>query len=159
MKYISSSLAALAFASMAVQAQAQDATSAPPDTDAAAPAQPDTSPPPATPAPDTDTSPADTAAPPAASQASDAGVSGESTIQVSEAEIDQFAQATVKVQKINADTSLDDAAKQKQMADAVTAAGLDAARYNEIGQALATDGALRAKVQMAMAKYATPSQG
>jgi hypothetical protein len=78
---------------------------------------------------------------------------------VSDQEVDQFAQATVKLQSINADSTLDDNAKQTQMADAVKAAGLEPARYNEIGQALATDTELRAKVQTAMAKYAGPPKG
>ena len=153
MKYFSSSLIALAFAATAVQAPAQDASQAPPPQDSAAPAQPDTAPPPGTPAPDAD-------APPAASAATpDTSAGAQSSTQVSDQEVDQFAQATVKVQAINADTSLDDTAKQTQMADAVKATGLDAARYNEIGQAIATDSALRERVQTAMAKYAGPSRG
>ncbi len=98
----------------------------------------------ASPAPDAATPPADTA--PGAKQ-------------VSDTEVDSFAKATVELQKISADTALDETAKQGKMADAVKAAGLDPARYNEIGQAVSTDTDLRAKVQTAMAKYAGPSQG
>ena len=64
MKYFTSSLIALAFATTAVQAQAQDAAQAPPDQNAAQAAQPDTAPPPATPAPDTDAAPPQQAPPP-----------------------------------------------------------------------------------------------
>jgi hypothetical protein len=78
---------------------------------------------------------------------------------VSDAEVDQFAQATVKVQKIQADTTLDQSAKQQQMAAAVTGTGLQPARYNQIAKAVPADSALRARVQTAMAKYATPSKG
>lgn len=78
-------------------------------------------------------------------------------LQVSDAEIDQFAQATVKVQAINADASLAADAKQTQMAAAVKAAGLDPVRYNEIAKALPNDSALLAKVKTAMAKYMTPA--
>jgi len=172
MKYLSSSLIALGFALTAAQAQAQDAAppAPPPDNGAAAQPQPDAAAQSATPAPDTDAQPApDAAAPPQSSPAPeaaspqtaepDASTAAPSSIQVSDTEIDQFAQATVKVQKIDADTTLDANAKQTQMAAAVKSTGLDPARYNEIAKAIPTDDALRSKVQMAMAKYATPSQG
>ena len=73
---------------------------------------------------------------------------------VTDADIDSFAQATVKLQEIQADTTI--AADQKQMAmrDAVTSAGLDPAKYNAIGKAAAADATLRTKVQTAMSKYA-----
>jgi hypothetical protein len=166
MKYFAAPLIALAFGLAATQAQAQDASSAHPDT-SATPAQPATAPPPAAPAPegaipsqsapDASAPAAQTAPPAAAAPAADA--SAQTTTTVSDAEVDQFAQATVKVQKINADIKLDESAKQKQMADAVKAAGMDPARFNEIGKAIATDSALRAKVQTAMAKYAGPAKG
>lgn len=129
MKYLTTPLIALAFAATA--AQAQDA---------------------AQPAPDTATPPAS----PSAEAAAPAAAAGK---QVSDTEVDSFAKATVELQKINADTALDETAKQGKMAEAVKAAGLDPARYNEIGQAASTDTDLRAKVQTAMAKYAGPSQG
>jgi hypothetical protein len=150
MKYFTTPLIALAFAATA--AQAQDAAQAPPDQDAAQPA-PDAAPPPA--------APGDEAAPPATpgdeAAAPDAAAPGNA--QVSDAEVDSFAKATVELKKISDDAALDETAKQGKMADAVKAAGLDPARYNEIGQAIATDTELRAKVQTAMAKYAGPSQG
>jgi hypothetical protein len=158
MRYFATPLIVLAFSLAATQAQALDAASPP---------QPATAPPPATPAPEgalpsqpaPDTSaPAPQSAPPSVA-APDAGAAAQATTSVSDAEVDQFARATVKVQKINADTKLDESAKQKQMADAVKAAGMDPARFNEIGKAIASDTALRAKVQMAMAKYAGPSKG
>jgi hypothetical protein len=137
MKYLATPLIALAFGLAATQAQAQDAASPP---------QPDTS------------ASAAQSAPPAAATP-DAGATAQTATTVSDIEVDQFAQATVKVQKINADTKLAESAKQKQMAAAVKAAGMDPARFNEIGKAVAGDTALRAKVQMAMAKYAGPSKG
>jgi len=78
---------------------------------------------------------------------------------VTDQEVDSFAQATVKVEQISADATLDQTAKQQQMASAVKGAGLEPARYNEIGKAIASDTALRARIQTAMAKYATPPQG
>jgi hypothetical protein len=166
MKYLASSLIALGFAATAVQGQAQDASAPPPDNGAAAPAQPDTAAPPPTPAPATDAQPAtDTApapapgatAPPAAAPSANAPQAA--TVTVSDSEVDQFARATVKVQKINGDASLDANAKQTQMAAAVKAAGLDPARYNQIAQALPNDSALMTKVKTAMSKYAAPKQG
>lgn len=139
MKYFTSSLAALAF--VATAAQAQNASQAPADQSAAQPAPTDAAAPPATPAPG--------AAAPAA---------GASTL-VSDTEVDSFAKATVAVQKISADAQLDESAKQKQMAEAVKSAGLEPARYNDIGKAVSSDPALLAKIRTAMAKYAGPSKG
>jgi len=158
MKYFASPLIAVAFATTAVQAPAQNAGQAPPNPNASAPAQPDGAAPPAAPAPGSDTAAQaaapDAAAPPAAATPD----SGPATV-VSDAEVDHFAKATVAVQKINADAKLDDSKKQKKMADAVKSSGLEPSRYNEIGKAIATDTTLRAKVQTAMAKYAGPDQG
>jgi hypothetical protein len=163
MKYFSVSLVALAFATAGVQAHAQDAAAPLPDQGAATPAQPDASPPPANPAPDSDAPPAPgaEAPPPAAAPGPDAGATAATSVQVSDAEVDQFAKATVQVQEIDADTTLDASAKQTQMAAAVKDAGLDPARYNEIAKAIPTDDALRSKVQVAMAKYAkaSPTKG
>ena len=147
MKYLTSSLIALAFAATAAQAQAQDSAPPPPDQNAA---QPDAAAPPATSGPE--------AAPPAAATP-DSAATAPATSTVSDTEVDSFAKATVELQKINTDTKLDETAKQGKMADAVKSAGLEPARYNEIGKAVATDTELRAKVQTAMAKYAGPSKG
>lgn len=163
MKYLASSLIALAFATAAAPGQAQDAAQAPPqDPNAGAAAQPDAAAPPAAPAPDTDAPPAaqaatpDAAAPPAqaAPNASPAAPAG-----VSDSEVDSFAKATVAVQKITADAKLDESAKQAKMAEAVKSAGLEPGRYNDIGKAVSSDPALLAKIRTAMAKYAGPSKG
>lgn len=135
MKYLTS-IIALSLGTVALQAHAQDAAAPP------APASPSG----AVPAPN--------AAPPSGPAA--AATAG---AQVTDTEVDQFAQATVKVQKIQADTTLDQPAKQQQMAAAVTGTGLQPARYNQIARAVPGDTALRARVQTAMAKYATPPQG
>jgi len=157
MKYLSSSIFALAFASAGFQANAQDAAGPPPDQSTAAPAQPDTAAPPAAATPDTNAPPAPDTAAPASTPAPGADTSAPSTIQVSDTEVDQFAKATIKVQKIDTDAKLDTDAKQAKMAAAVKSSGLDPARYNEIAKAIPTDDALRSKVQVAMAKYAKPS--
>jgi hypothetical protein len=166
MKYFSASLIALAFATAGVQAHAQHAAAPSLDQGAAAPAQPDTAAPPATPpapTPDSNAPPAPDAGtpPPAAAPGPDTGATAATSVQVSDAEVDQFAKATVKVQKINDDAKLDASAKQTKMAAAVKDAGLDPARYNEIAQAIPSDDALRSKVQVAMAKYAktSPTKG
>ena len=87
----------------------------------------------------------------------DAAVAG--TVDVSEAEIDSFAKATVKLQAIQADTALAADQKQTAMAAAVTEAGLDPAKYNEIGKAAAADPELRASIQTAMARHAGHTDG
>jgi heme-binding NEAT domain protein len=164
MKYFSASLIALAFATAGVQAHAQHAAAPSLDQGAAAPAQPDTAAPPATPpapTPDSNAPPAPDAGTPAPAAAPGTGATAATSVQVSDAEVDQFAKATVKVQKINDDAKLDTSAKQTKMAAAVKDAGLDPARYNEIAQAIPNDDALRSKVQVAMAKYAktSPTKG
>lgn len=78
---------------------------------------------------------------------------------VTDAEVASYASAATKVQTIAADTALDDAAKQEQMAAAVTASGLEPARFNEISTAINNDVELRTKVQTAMAAQAPGNEG
>ncbi|MBO9519690.1 MAG: DUF4168 domain-containing protein [Porphyrobacter sp.] len=105
--------------------------------------------------------PADAAEPPApaaegpAAPAADAGAA----VAVSDSDIDSFAKATVKLQAIQADTSIADDQKQTKMQAAVTESGLDPAKYNEIGKAAQADPALRDKVRTAMAKHAGQTEG
>ena len=75
---------------------------------------------------------------------------------VSEADIDSFAQATVRLQAIQADASIAADQKQEAMQAAVTAVGLDPVKYNAIGKAVQADPTLRAKVQTAMTRHAAP---
>ena len=131
MRKIACTFAAIAFA--AAPALAQDA--APAAAEPAAPAGP------ATPAEE-----------PAAAAA-------QASVEVTDAEVDSFAQATVKLQVISEDASLDGDAKQQQMVAAVTEVGLDPQRYTEIGRATATDTGLRTRIQTAMAKYGGPGEG
>ncbi|OYW45428.1 MAG: hypothetical protein B7Z08_05755 [Sphingomonadales bacterium 32-68-7] len=95
---------------------------------------------------------------PAAPMTADAAPAATS---VTDAEVESFAAATVKVQAIDTDTTIAADLKQTQMAAAVAEAGIAPQRYNEIGQALSTDTALRTRVQTAMAKHAghSPSDG
>ena len=131
MSKIACTFAAIAFA--AAPALAQDA--APAAAEPAAPAEP------ATPAEE-----------PAAAAA-------QASVEVTDAEVDSFAQATVKLQVISEDASLDGDAKQQKMVAAVTEVGLDPQRYTEIGRATATDTGLRTRIQTAMAKYGGPGEG
>jgi hypothetical protein len=78
---------------------------------------------------------------------------------VTDAEVQSYAKAAVKVQTINADAALDDAAKQQQMVAAVSESGLAPERFNEISSAIESDTTLRAKVQTAMAAHAAAHQG
>ncbi|MXP41406.1 DUF4168 domain-containing protein [Altererythrobacter soli] len=82
------------------------------------------------------------------------------TVEVTDAEVESFATATVKLQAIEADASLQGDQKQAAMAAAVKESGLEPVKYNQIAQAVGTDTALRAKVVEAMGKAkaaATPA--
>lgn len=166
MKKLTYSLIGLSFIATAAYGQsAADPAGAIPPADSAAtspadealPPPPDPAAPPPGDAIPPEPVPADELPPPPADAGADAAVTADASF--TDAEIDSFAKATVEVQKIDADTSIDASAKQEQMAAAVTDAGLDPAKYNEIGQALATDPELRAKVQTAMAKHAGGDAG
>lgn len=76
---------------------------------------------------------------------------------VSDAEVDSFAKATVKLQAIQADATIAADLKQAAMQAAVNEAGLDPAKYNAIGKAVQADPALRARVQTAMSRHAGPA--
>ena len=80
-------------------------------------------------------------------------------VAVTDAEVESFAQATVKLQVISKDASLEGDAKQQKMVAAVTEVGLDPQRYTEIGRATATETELRTRIQTAMVKYNGPSEG
>lgn len=106
---------------------------------------------------------AEPAGPPAADgaeAAQDVAPAGEAavTVAVTDAEVESFAQATVKLQEIEADTSIAGDQKQAAMAAAVQEAGLDPVKYNEIAQAVGTDTALRAKVVDAMGRVSGGAQ-
>lgn len=78
---------------------------------------------------------------------------------VTDAEIAQFATAALAVDKVRKDAAIPDADKNARMAAAVTAAGLDPNRFNEISQAMQADPALNKKIQAAAAaqQTATPA--
>ena len=156
MKKVAYSFIGLVLAASAAHAQPAEAPAgdaAPPETHGAGhtgpatPAEPAT---PADPANDAAAAPA-TPAEPAAPAAAPLAVAD-----VSEADIDSFAKATVKLQSIQADTTIAADAKQAAMQAAVTESGLDPVKYNAIGKAAQADPALRAKVQTAMSRHASP---
>ncbi|HTM96829.1 MAG TPA: DUF4168 domain-containing protein [Croceibacterium sp.] len=164
MKKLTYPLIAFAFAATAAQAQdaappaeqdaAQPATpQAAPDQSASPDAQPQDALPPSGPA----TAPADAAAPPASAAAPSTGAVASAT--VTDAEVSSYAEAASKVQEIAKNAALPDDAKQQQMASAVTAAGLEPQRFNEISQAVGADADLRARIQTAMAAHSAPSDG
>lgn len=78
---------------------------------------------------------------------------------VSDTDVESFAKATVKLRAIQADTSIADDQKQSAMSAAVSEAGLDPQKYNEIGARVSADEALRARVQTAMTRHAGNSDG
>ena len=173
MKKLAYSLAGLVLAASAAHAQpADEATSetAAPEAHGAghaetaipaSPAEPATRAEPATPADPLASAPAERAIPaepatPAQPSAPATNAAPLAVADVTEAEIDSFAKATVKLQEIQADATIAADQKQAAMQAAVTAAGLDPAKYNAIGKAAQVDPSLRAKVQTAMTRYASP---
>jgi hypothetical protein len=150
MKKLTISLTSLAFAATA--AQAQDTGALPAD-QAVPPAAPEAVPPAADAGVEAARPAADAAAPAAAPEAAVTASA------VSDAEVQSYAKAAVKVQTINANTALDDAAKQQQMVTAVSESGLAPQRFNEISSAIDSDTTLRAKVETAMAAHAAAHQG
>lgn len=157
MKKLAYSLTGLVLAASAAQAQPAESPAA----DAAAPAHADHAQPatpaepatPADPAADAAAEPA-TPAEPAAPAAAPLAVAD-----VSDADVDSFAKATVKLQSIQSDASIAADQKQAAMQAAVTESGLDPAKYNAIGKAVQADPALRARVQTAMSRHAAPPAG
>jgi hypothetical protein len=150
MKKFAYSFAGLVLAASAASAQdIPNAADDIPPPEAAEPADPAV---PADPATDSAAIPAEPATP-----ADAATTDVTAAPEVTEAEIESFAQATVALQEIQADTTVSD--KQGAMAEAVTEAGLDPEKYNAIARAAQADAELRTKVQTAMAKYAGPDQG
>jgi hypothetical protein len=69
---------------------------------------------------------------------------------VSEDEVKKFAKAALAADKVSKDTAIAAAEKQKQMAAAVTASGLEPTRFNEIAQAAQADTSLQQRVQAAI---------
>lgn len=69
---------------------------------------------------------------------------------VTDDEVKKFAKAALAADKISKDAAIAAADKQKKMAEAVTASGLEPARFNEIAQASQADSALQQKVQAAI---------
>jgi hypothetical protein len=147
MKKLTFALIGLGFAATAAHAQpAAEPATQPGGPEAATPAEPA--------APAEPTTPAESSA--------QVGVAASAAF--TDDQIDSFAAATVKVQTIDADASIAADQKQAQMRAAVTDAGLDAATYNKIGRAIATDTELRGRVQVAMQRHtghaeATPNEG
>ncbi len=124
---ITAAAAALAFAT-APAAFAQDAAEAPAGGDAEAGAM------------------AGEAAPPASAAQT-----------FTDADIANFAKVIGQIQKIRDDVTLDEQAKQSQMASAVQAAGMDVQTFNAIATQFQTDPALKQRIQEEMAaQQATP---
>jgi hypothetical protein len=123
-------------------------------TEPAIPAEPARPAPPADPTSDTAATPAEPASP-----AQPAQPTSLAATDVTDAEIDSFAMATVRLQEIAADATIRADGKQQAMVAAVAEAGLDPAKYNAIGRAAQADPELRAKVQTAMSRHAGHTDG
>jgi len=68
-------------------------------------------------------------------------------------DIDNFAKAVIEVNKIQADTSLDQSQKQTAMAEAVEKSDLDPYKFNTIVEASQTNPELQQRVQVAIAQH------
>ena len=101
-------------------------------------------------APATAPAPAQTAPAPAAPAA--APVTNAS---VTDAELTQFVTVAMEIEKIRKDPAVPEADKTAKMATAASASGIDPARFNAIGQAMASDTALNARVQAKAAQLAS----
>ena len=70
---------------------------------------------------------------------------------ITDAEIDQYAQAAVAISELQNDASLDAAARQSGAVAALEQSGLAPERFNEISDASRTDPELAQRVQLAIA--------
>lgn len=70
----------------------------------------------------------------------------------SDAQVDSFATAVVKVQEIEADAAIEQEAKQTAMVAAVEESGLDPQTYNSMSQAAQQDPQLLERIQLAVAQ-------
>tara|TARA_B100000678_G_scaffold52291_1_gene41765 strand:- start:929 stop:1285 length:357 start_codon:yes stop_codon:yes gene_type:complete len=78
---------------------------------------------------------------------------------VSDAEVTAFAASAGEIQKVQADSSLEAADKQKQMVSILEKHSLTPQRFNEIAQAMQTDKALAMRIRTAMQANGTMSAG
>ena len=96
-------------------------------------------------------SPADTPADTTASAAPEASAGATSSSAFTETQIDGYVSAAMGVQEMQADTTLDDVAKQERAAAILAEAGLDPSTFNAISDAVRTDPAVAEQVQLALA--------
>ncbi|WP_066553050.1 DUF4168 domain-containing protein [Croceicoccus bisphenolivorans] len=91
---------------------------------------------------------------PAAAPAAEAAP--EAAAPITDAELDQFAGAAIKVNEIAQDATLDAEGKQAAMVTAVQASGLDAVRFNEIASKSQSDETLKGRLAEAFARRPAP---
>jgi hypothetical protein len=103
-------------------------------------------------APQTAPAPAQTAPATPAAPAATATVTNAS---VTDTELTQFVTVAMQIEKIRKDTTIPEADKTAKMATAASSSGIDPARFNAIGQAMASDTALNARVQAKAAQLAS----
>lgn len=89
---------------------------------------------------------------PAAPAPAPAPAPAETVAPISDAELDKFAGAAIKVNEIAKDAALDAEGKQAAMVSAVQASGLEAVRFNEIATKSQTDEALKTRLAEAFAR-------
>ena len=75
----------------------------------------------------------------------------EASASFTEAQIDSYVTAAIEVQEMQADTTLDDAAKQERASAILAQSGLDPRTFNAISDAVQTDPEIAERVQLALA--------
>jgi hypothetical protein len=101
------------------------------------------------------TAPQTTPAPAPAPAAPAAQAAPVTSASVTDTELTQFVTVAMEIEKIRKDTTVPEADKTAKMASAASASGIDPVRFNAIGQAMATDTALNARVQAMATKLAS----
>jgi len=76
---------------------------------------------------------------------------------ITDAQLDMFAAAAVKVNDISGDAALTDEQKQAAMVEAVNASGLDAQTFNEIATKSQTDETMKTRVAEAFGRLPAPA--
>ncbi|HEX5536624.1 MAG TPA: DUF4168 domain-containing protein [Sphingobium sp.] len=93
----------------------------------------------------------------AAQQSGAAAPAGAAATAYSDAELRQFADAAIEVQKIQQDQSVAQADKQAKMAAAVQQSGLGTERFNQIAEASRADAQLMQRIQAAATAPQAPA--
>lgn len=96
-------------------------------------------------------------APAPAAQAPAPAAEAAAEVAITDAELDMFAGAAIKVNEIAQNAELDAEAKQAAMVEAVQNSGLDPVKFNEIATKSQSDETMKARVAEAFARRPAPA--